>query len=98
MEAKKFLKSLGLGRVTFGSVLRSIRVRDDLTQVELAKILGISKAKLCDLEKGRRQVSLLKAIEFAKALKDSPDYFVKVVIDDQLHEAGLNLEVELKSA
>jgi transcriptional regulator with XRE-family HTH domain len=98
MEAKKFLKSLGLGRTTFGSVLRNIRFRDDLTQVEMANILGISKAKLCDLEKGRRQVSLLKAIEFAKALKDSPDYFVKVIIDDQLHEAGLKFEVELKSA
>lgn len=98
MEAKKFLKSLGLGRVTFGIVLRSIRTRDDLTQVQMAKMLGISKAKLCDFEKGRRQVSLLKAIEFAKALEDSPDYFVKVVLDDQLHEAGLDLRVELKSA
>ncbi len=98
MEAKKFLKSIGFGRVTFGSVLRSIRTRDDLTQVQMAKILGISKAKLCDLERGRRQVSLVRAIEFAKKLEDSPDYFVKVIIDDQLHEAGLKLRVELKSA
>jgi transcriptional regulator with XRE-family HTH domain len=98
MEAKKFLKSLGLERLNFGMLLRSIRTRNDLTQVQMAKILGISKAKLCDLEKGRRQVSLLKAIEFAKALEDSPDYFVKVIIEDQLHEAGLDLSVELKSA
>ena len=98
MEAKKFLKSMGLERITFGDLLRSIRMRDDLTQVEMAEILGISKAKLCDLEKGRRHVSLLKAVEFAEALEDSPEYFIKVLIDDELFEAGLELEVELKSA
>ena len=98
MEAKKFLKKLGFERATFGLVLQSIRIRDDLTQVEMAKILGISKAKLCGLEKGRRNVSLLKAVEYAKALGDSTDYFLKVVIEDNLHEAGLKRKVELKSA
>ena len=92
------MKELGISRMTFGALLHSIRIRDDLSQIEMAKTLGISKAKLCDIEKGRRHVSLRKALEFADKLGDSPDYFVKVIIDEQLDDAGLTYECELKSA
>ncbi len=98
MKAKTLFKKLGVSRISFGNLLRSIRTRDGISQVDMAETLGISRAKLCDIEKGRRNVSIERAVEFADKLDDSADYFVKVLIDDLLSEAGLDYECELKSA
>jgi transcriptional regulator with XRE-family HTH domain len=84
--------------LSFGELLRSVRTRDGLSQVAMAEVLGISKAKLCDLEKGRRHVSIPRAAEFARKLGDSEEYFIKVLINEQLNEANLGLECEIKSA
>ena len=48
----KALKSLEkrFGPITFGGFLRSARTMKDLSQVEMAEFLGISKSTLCDIE------------------------------------------------
>ncbi|MBF0365299.1 MAG: helix-turn-helix transcriptional regulator [Oligoflexia bacterium] len=50
-----------LGHVSFGEVLESERISLGLTQTVFAKKLGISKQELCDIEKGRRSISLVSA-------------------------------------
>ena len=55
-----------LGPMTFGSFLRGARVMKDLSQIEMAKFIGISKSSLCDIEKGRQFVSPALAAQIAK--------------------------------
>jgi transcriptional regulator with XRE-family HTH domain len=94
----KFLESLLGGPLTLGAALEGIRATVELSQVEFARKLGISKANLCDIEKGRRFVSPDKAAEFARRLGHPVTTFVKISLQDQLRRAGLKLKVEVKAA
>jgi transcriptional regulator with XRE-family HTH domain len=97
-EAVKFLEKLRGGALTFGRMIESFRHCDDISQVKLAKKMKISKAHLCDIEKGRRFVSPERAAQFAKVMGYSEVQFVSLAIADQLRLAGLNYSVELKAA
>jgi transcriptional regulator with XRE-family HTH domain len=79
-DAVKFLENLSGGALTFGTLLESIREGEEISQVAFAKKLKISKAHLCDLEKGRRLPSPSRAAKFAKILGYSPERFVKVTL------------------
>ena len=46
-------------RARFGERLRSLRKRRGMTQVELADYLGLRRTYVSDLERGKRNVSLL---------------------------------------
>lgn len=49
--------------------LRTIRKKKGMTQKDLATKLGMSQAYLCNLEKGKANVSLYTLRLLAKALK-----------------------------
>lgn len=83
------------GIVTFGQKLNSFRLSEEKTQVEMAKILGISKQELCNIEKNRKMVSVERAKHFAKKLKMPPKLFVRYVLQDQLNSAGIKGRVEI---
>ncbi len=85
-------------RLSFGRMIESIRKSDEISQVELAKTMQISKAHLCDLEKGRRPITLTRAIQFAKVLGYSETQFAAKALEDQVHEAGLKVKVTLTAA
>lgn len=93
-KAKDFLNEL-LGSVSFGEMLLSIRQSKKITQVDFAEKLGISKQDLCNIEKGRKLVSVERATSFAKALKMSKKVFAKYALQDQLHKAGIKGEVQI---
>ena len=38
--------------LTFGSFIRSMREIQEIPQIKMAKMMGISKSMLCDIEKG----------------------------------------------
>ena len=44
-------------RSTPGSFLNAYRHRDEISQVALAKLLGVSRQAVCDMEKDRRPIS-----------------------------------------
>ncbi len=46
-------------RARFGVRLRQLRSKKGLTQVELADYLGVRRTYISDLERGKRNVSLL---------------------------------------
>ncbi len=85
-----------LGPVTLGLHLRTHRMRMEISQVEFAKKLKISKANLCDIEMGRKFVSIERAARFAKLLKESELLFVMTALEDQLRSAKLNYGIILK--
>lgn len=94
----KFLESLTGGPITLGKMLESIRLGEDMTQPELAKILKISKSHLNDIEKGRKAVSPERAARFAVILGYSKERFVALSLQDLVNHAGLKLKVDVKAA
>lgn len=94
-KASEVLEEI-LGPVSLGRLLESIRKGEEWTQPEMAKMLGISKSHLNDIEKGRKFVSPERAAMFARKLGYSESQFVKMSFADQIREAGLDLKVEVK--
>ena len=84
--------------MTFGRMIASVRVADEIPQAELARRVGISRANLCDIEKGRRSVTVKRAAQFARILGYSVNQFVAVAVEDQLRKAGLKVQVRLEAA
>ena len=97
-EARKFLEKLNHGPLTFGQMIESLRRADEVSQVDLAKKMAISRAHLCDIEKGRRTVTIERAAQFAKVLGYSVHQFVALALEDQLKKAGLKVKVHLDVA
>jgi len=79
-------------------MIASVRVADEIPQAELARRVGISRANLCDIEKGRRSVTVKRAAQFARILGYSVNQFVAVAVEDQLRKAGLKVQVRLEAA
>jgi transcriptional regulator with XRE-family HTH domain len=97
-DSLKLLESASGGPVSLGRLLEAIRRGEVLTQPEFAKLLGISKSHLNDIEKGRKTVSPERAARFAKALGYSEKRFVKLSLQSQLDQYGLRFRVELDAA
>ena len=96
-KAFKYLEK-ELGPLTFSKMLHAIRSTDEITQVELADAIGVSKGIICDIEKERR----LPTIEQAKAMATYLGYpiegFISLLLQDQLRKADLELKVILEKA
>lgn len=84
--------------LTFGRMIESIRKSDEISQVGLALKMKISKAHLCDIEKGRRTVTLSRAIQFAKVLGYSTTQFAAKALEDQAREVGLKVRITVEAA
>ncbi len=97
-DARRFLEGLRGSPLTFGRMIASVRVADEISQAELARRLGISRANLCDIEKARRSVTVKRAAQFARILGYSVNQFVAVAVEDQLRKAGLKVQVRLEAA
>ena len=96
--ASKFLETLMGGPLSFGAALSGLRESDQRSLAEFAKLLGVSRSHLCDIEQGRRSVSPERAARFAQALDQSEAQFVRLALQDQIRGAGLKLTVEVKAA
>ena len=97
-KSMKYLENITGGSLSLKELLYAIRLGDEMSQVEFSKKLKISKSHLCDIEKGRKNISVERAVYFAKILKYSEDQFVKLALQDQLSSAGLAYSVDLKVA
>jgi transcriptional regulator with XRE-family HTH domain len=97
-EAKAFLEDISGGPLTFGEMLHSIRQADEISQADLARKMKISRAMLCDIEKGRRPVSVERAKSFAQELGYSVTQFVAVAVEEQLRKSGFKAKIHLEAA
>ena len=84
--------------MTLGGLIRSLRMSDEISQVDLAKKLHVSKQFLSDVEHDRKEVG----ISFAKKVSDTLGYsiepLIELLIRDQLRRQDLNYTVVLKKA
>lgn len=79
--------------MSFGGFLRGARASKELSQVEMAAMLGIARSTLCDIEKGRHLVSPAMAAKIAKLCGLSTEMAVTLAFQDQLDKAKIKLRV-----
>jgi transcriptional regulator with XRE-family HTH domain len=97
-ETLGYLENLMGQKLTLGSFILAIRQGEELSQVEFAKTLGVSRQVLCDIERGRRMISLKKAAEYADLLGYSRKQFVRLCLQDMIDRDHLGLVVEIENA
>ena len=98
MDTLEFLESLIGKKPSLGDFILAVRQGEELTQVEFAKILGISKQNLCDIEHNRRFISPKMAAEFANKLGYSEKHFIRLCLQDMLDRDGLDFSVDIDNA
>ncbi len=97
-KALTFLESVAARPLTIGALLESLRVSDEISQVEFAKTLKISPSHLCDIEKHRKVVSPERAAHFAAILGFSPQLFIQLSLQSMIDDAGLDYKILVKAA
>lgn len=96
-DAMMFLENLNGGPLTFGQAMESIRLGEGESIERFASRLGVSRSQLCDIEKGRRLVSIRRAAEWAQILGQPESLFVELAVQSSILDAGLDLRVEVHS-
>lgn len=86
------------GPMTMGLFLKAFRLSEAISQTKFAKMLKISKANLCDIEKARKHVSPERAARFAKILKVPESALIQLTLQDYLRMAHLNYKVQIQKA
>lgn len=72
----------------FGERLSSIRKRKGLSQLELARAVGLSRGSISNLETGIQNVQLHQIFAFALALDAPLDEFIPLLRDAIVYEDG----------
>lgn len=91
----KYLEKIMAGSLTFGRMLSAIRECEEINQTEFAKMLGISRQQLCDLEHDRRNISPALAINYAEKLGYSKTQFARLALQNIIDKGNLNYQVKL---
>ncbi len=95
--ALAFLENHAGGPLTLGRLLQSIRLGEEQSLSAFARTLGISRSHLCDIEQGRKTVSLTRAVRFASVLGYGQEQFVRLALQALVEEAGLSLRVSVRA-
>lgn len=83
------------GVLTFGRMVRAHRLSEEMTQVEMAKKLKISKQNLNDIENERKIPSLKRAILISKKIGVTEALAVKLALQDQVRREKLNFTISI---
>jgi DNA-binding XRE family transcriptional regulator len=84
-----------VGPISFSVFMRAARTSMDLTQEEFGKRLGISRANVCDIEKGRHLVSAELAVKVARKVGLPEKYALQACLQDQVRRTGVDAEVKV---
>jgi transcriptional regulator with XRE-family HTH domain len=96
-KAVRILEKAAGREFTLSGLVESLRLCEELSQVEFAKKLKISPSHLCDIERGRKVISPERAAHFAKVLGMSPELFVSLSLQEIVNNLGLNLTVTVSA-
>lgn len=97
-QATKHLEKLTGEEFSFATMVKGYRVREELTQEELAKKLKVTKSYVSNLENRRDFVTLDQAIRFANILKEPVEAWAKVALQDMINRSGMKAIVELRKS
>lgn len=72
MNKKNFVKAKINVQMTPAEMLKTIRELQDLSQLDLAKLTGMTQSNISALETGAKNIGRERALVLAKALKVHP--------------------------
>ena len=78
--------------VNFGLILKSLRIRDDMSQAQLAQKLGLTKSVISAYETGTRQPSYDVLVHITGIFDVSTDYLLEVEHKREIDFSGLTPE------
>jgi transcriptional regulator with XRE-family HTH domain len=93
-KARRQLEAIA-GPLTLAALIAAIREGEEMSQVELSKKLEVSRAHLCDVEKGRRNVGPARAAQWAKILGYSEKQFIRLALQALVDAEGLDCKVSV---
>ena len=85
------------GPLTFAKILVAHRLAENMTQKDYAQLLGISQQSLCDLEKGRKMPSPERVAKIAHKLKEPPDFWLTIALQDLLRAHKLYYDITMST-
>lgn len=80
-------------KISLGGFLRAHRLGEEMSQVEFAEFLGISKQRLCDLEKDKGNVSIKLCKELAEKIEVPAEWLASLALQHMIDKEGLSLKV-----
>ena len=87
----KFEKTVG--PLSFALFMRVARNSLGMTQEEFGKKFGLSRANICDIEKGRQLVSTELAVKVARKARLPEKMALQACLQDQVRKAGSEARV-----
>ena len=78
--------------VDFGNILKTLRLRKDMTQAQLANKLGLTKSVISAYETGLRLPSYDILIHIARIYNVSTDYLLGIEKKQEIDLSGLSQE------
>ena len=78
--------------VDFGNTLKTLRLRENMTQAQLAQKLGLTKSVISEYETGLRLPSYDVLIHISKIFKVSTDYLLGVESQQGIDLSGISEE------
>ena len=78
--------------VDFGNILKTLRLKENMTQAQLAQKLGLTKSVISAYETGLRLPSYDILINIAKIYNVSTDYLLGLERKQELDLSGLSQE------
>lgn len=91
----KHIKKLTGTKLSLGKLLWAIRQADEISQIDFATKLKMTKQHLCDIERERKSVSPKLAAKYAEILGYSKEQFIRLSLQDLVDRQGLNVRVEI---
>jgi len=82
-------------KLTLGKLIWAIRQADEISQVNFADKLNITKQHLCDIEHNRKSISPKLAASYAEILGYSTEQFIRLALQDLVDREGLNVQIEV---
>lgn len=93
----KDIEKITSTKLTLGKLIWAIRQSDEISQVDFAEKLDITKQHLCDIEHERKSISPKLAAKYAVILGYSKEQFIRLALQDLVDRDGLNVQVEITS-
>lgn len=87
----KKLENISGSKLTLGKLISSIRNCDEISQVEFANKLNISRQQLCNIEHDRKVISDKLAAKYAEILGYSVPQFIRLALQRSVYRDGLNV-------
>ena len=94
----KELENISGSKLTLGRLISSIRKCDEISQVEFADKLSMSRQQLCDIEHDRKIISPKLAAKYAEILGYSVPQFIRLALQSSVDRDGLNVTIDVEFA